>query len=288
MSTPEQIAVSTPKQVAELFASRWARAARPGVPGAPHGPVLIATDFDGVLAPLVDDPLSSRPTPAASAALDRLAGLDTALVCTALVSGRALDTLAQLSGAPAGTFLVGSHGSERGVVAESAPPGEHPQVRSDARALDAEQQATLERLVHALTAIAHGADGAWVETKPAGAVLHTRTAARSAAARATAEAVALAPGLGLEPLQGKDVVEYAVLPASKGTALQALRAELSAPLVVYLGDDVTDERAFAVLGETDLGVKVGAGPTVAAARVAGPQEAADLLLRVGEVLEHGL
>ncbi|TGJ95369.1 hypothetical protein DLJ96_12365, partial [Actinotalea fermentans ATCC 43279 = JCM 9966 = DSM 3133] len=35
------------------------------------GPVLVASDFDGVLAPLGDDPLASRPTPAAAAALAR-------------------------------------------------------------------------------------------------------------------------------------------------------------------------------------------------------------------------
>ena len=48
-------------------------------------------------------------------------------------------------------------------------------------------------------------------------------------------------------LHGKDVVEISVLKASKGDALVALRDELGASVVLYAGDDVTDEHAFEVL-----------------------------------------
>ncbi len=61
--------------------------------------VLVALDFDGVLAPLVDDPGTSTVTPAAAAALDRLAGGPAHL---ALVSGRVLAELA-------GALLVNPH-----------------------------------------------------------------------------------------------------------------------------------------------------------------------------------
>src|SRR5665647_2942988 len=73
--------------------------------------VLVALDFDGVLAPLVDDPATSRPLPEASRALDRLAA---ASVHLAVVSGRPLADVARLSRPPSGTFVVGSHGAERG------------------------------------------------------------------------------------------------------------------------------------------------------------------------------
>mgnify|MGYP002651198913 CR=1 FL=1 len=72
---------------------------------------------------------------------------------------------------------------------------------------------------------------------------------------------------GVRHLAGKGVHELSVLQADKGTALRALATELDADAVVYLGDDVTDEHAFAVLGEGDLGIKVGAGETAASARV---------------------
>ncbi|MGO4243227.1 trehalose-phosphatase, partial [Janibacter sp. RAF20_2_2] len=66
---------------------------------------------------------------------------------------------------------------------------------------------------------------------------------------------------------GKGVHELSVLRADKGTALRALATTLGVDASVYLGDDVTDEHAFAVLGPHDLGIKVGAGETAARARI---------------------
>lgn len=79
---------------------------------AASGRVVLALDFDGVLAPLVDDPSTSRALPAAVTALRRLAQVERLVL--ALVSGRAVDDLAGLAEVPAGTWLVGSHGAERG------------------------------------------------------------------------------------------------------------------------------------------------------------------------------
>jgi trehalose 6-phosphate phosphatase len=47
--------------------------------------------------------------------------------------------------------------------------------------------------------------------------------------------------------------------------------------VLYVGDDVTDEDAFAALRPDDVGVKVGAGQTLARYRVADPAAVRDLL-----------
>ena len=76
---------------------------------------------------------------------------------------------------------------------------------------------------------------------------------------------------------GKQVVELAVVETSKGIALQRLRAMLAADAVLYVGDDVTDETAFAVLGPTDVGVKVGPGETLATYRIDGPEDVRSLL-----------
>ena len=72
--------------------------------------VVVATDFDGVLAPLVDDPRDSRPLPGTMDSLMALAGTEGTTV--ALVSGRALGSLTEVSGAQAPLLLYGSHGAE--------------------------------------------------------------------------------------------------------------------------------------------------------------------------------
>lgn len=243
------------------------------------GPVLVATDFDGVVAPLVDRPDDSRPTAVASEALARLAAGPSAHVRLALVSGRRLADLARLSRVPDGTLLVGSHGAERGLV--GAGGLEHTPV-----ALDRAQADRLATLTSAFEAVARTAEGAWVERKPTAAVLHVRLASRSDAAGASVAAVAASEALGLPAMRGKDVVETAVVPTSKGQALDELRAQTGARAVFYMGDDVTDERAFAVLRDGDVSVRVGPGETVARHRVADPDAAAAVLARLADLLGH--
>ena len=63
----------------------------------------------------------------------------------------------------------------------------------------------------------------------------------------------------------------------KGAALQRLRDAHGSTGVLYVGDDVTDEDAFAVLRPQDVGVKVGGGETLAGYRVADPAAVRDLL-----------
>ena len=72
--------------------------------------LLVASDFDGTLAPIVNDPTGARPLPRAAEALIALAALPSTEVM--LVSGRALEVLREYSGMPASVHLVGSHGAE--------------------------------------------------------------------------------------------------------------------------------------------------------------------------------
>jgi len=72
---------------------------------------------------------------------------------------------------------------------------------------------------------------------------------------------------GVEATEGKAVIELAVIKTSKGHALDALRVRSGADAVIYLGDDVTDEKAFAHLGAGDVSIKVGDGPTIARHRI---------------------
>lgn len=243
------------------------------------GALLVALDFDGTLAPLVDDPSASVMTGAARAAVDRLgalAGADGTTTALALVSGRDLADLAVRARPPVGTYLVGSHGAETGRVTADGVEG----VPLD---LTADQQEALVALRAGLADAVDGRGGAWVQDKPSAAVLHTRRSSRADAAAAEADADAVAERLGLHAMHGKDVVEIGVVPTSKGLAVDHLRDVVAratrqdAARVLYAGDDTTDETVFAVLGDGDLGVKVGPGTTRATRRVADADALAALL-----------
>lgn len=234
--------------------------------GVRRGATLVALDFDGVLAPLVDDPAESRALPASSAALAHLAA---ASVPLALVSGRALEDLWVVARPPVGAHLVGGHGAEHGRATADG-------LVREPLALPPEAARTLEELAAGLEALVAGTT-ARVEHKPASVVLHTRTAAPDDAARLTRAAASAGHDAGVDVLAGKDVVELSVLDVSKGEALRGLRDRLGVAQVFYAGDDVTDERAFAALEPQDVTVKVGPGPTAARHRVADPAAVAALL-----------
>lgn len=248
--------------------------------------LLIALDFDGTLSYLVEDPSQSRPTAAAASVLPRLARHPR--VDLALISGRPGATLAELAQPPLGTHLIGSHGAEIGVMGTSG-------FEAEVLTLTQAQEALLNRVRAELTEIAARHEGVWVEDKPASAALHTRPASAEVAALATDEALAGPVQLdGVVVLQGKSVVEIGVLRATKGDAITQLRHTLADPPVLFMGDDVTDEHAFAVLNHvdsetatpSDVGVKVGPGETAAAYRVADPDAVAETLAYLAEILEN--
>lgn len=222
------------------------------------GPVIVASDFDGVLAPLVDNPEDSRMTEPSARAIAQIAlgaGLGER-VHLALVSGRPLDQLFALASPPVGTHLSGSHGAEKGFVTASA-------LNRQAHELTSAQQRNLATVTLRAQELAARVEGAWVELKPGAAVLHTRLAPPELTGPINRDLLEFCQDLDVHAMAGKDVVEVAVQESSKGAALTALRTELGAHGVIYLGDDVTDETVFEVLGPTDVGVKVGPGPTAA-------------------------
>ncbi len=227
--------------------------------------VVVASDFDGCLAPIVAHPADARPDPAAVTALVALAAVPGTV--TAIVSGRARDDLAALAGLPDDSVaLIGSHGTE-------FDDGFRTAITDDQRTL-------LAVLVADLTGISARFPGTMVETKPASTVLHVRNAVDPGAATGALEAALLGPAArpGVHATEGKAVLELAVIETGKGHALDLLRNRCGADAVCYLGDDVTDEHAFGHLrGTADLSIKVGAGDTVARYRIDGPGEVGDVL-----------
>ncbi len=224
--------------------------------------LLVGCDYDGTLAPLVDDPTMAAPIPEAVAAVRALAALPQTTV--AVVSGRSLRDLATLSRLPSEVHLVGSHGSEfdLGFIQRLAP----------------ELVEMYDRLRAELEKILQDHPGVRLETKPASIAVHVRGVDEAIGERAL-EAVRCGPATwpGIHVTQGKNIVELSLIPTDKGEAIGALRVQASASAVLYIGDDITDENAFAQLHGPDLGIKVGPGTTLATQRVDEPIDAVRVL-----------
>lgn len=225
--------------------------------------VLVATDYDGVVAPIVDDPSAAIPLPGTVAALESLAELPG--VGVALVSGRDRATLGELSGVGEAIMTVGSHGAEWAEGFDGA--------------LDAAALSRRDAVLDGLRVVAGRYPGAAVEVKPLGAALHVRNVVDPAAASKALEEARRGAGSvdGVHATDGKAVLELTVMETSKGKALNTLRERCTAQAVLYLGDDVTDEKAFDVLDSPgDVAIKVDPDPAVVTAaryRVDGPADA---------------
>ena len=242
---------------------------------AAAAPLLVATDFDGVLAPFEADPMRATPLPGTVDTLRALARRPG--VHVAVVSGRDLGTLRALTGiSPTEPIvLIASHGAESSSEA----------VRSamEAAAVTPDDEATLATLrndIEALVKEHHPQAG--IEYKTAAVVVHTRGLPRDVADSAIADARRVAlDHSGVKVLKGKSVLELSVSHADKGSAVTALGRHVGAVARVYLGDDVTDEDAFMRMTRPDdLTVKVGAGSTAARYRVDDEAAAAELLRRL--------
>ncbi len=229
--------------------------------------LLVASDFDGTIAPIVDDPLLAEADRESVVALKALSQMPQTHV--AIISGRALADLAPRTREIEEIHLVGSHGSEfeAGFVAP----------------LPVDVQEKLARLIEELQRIAGSDPGFIVEIKPAAAAFHYRKAP-DGAARAAVDAVMSGPATwpGVYVRSGKKVIELSVVETNKGMAIQRLRQRLGATAVLFMGDDVTDEDVFRTLAGPDIGVKVGPGETAAKHHIPDTLGVARLLATVSE------
>lgn len=229
--------------------------------------LLVASDYDGTLSEIVEDPSAARPYREALVALKSLAELPRTHV--AVISGRSLADLDAHIGHPQHLHLVGSHGSE-------FDPGFAGSLDGESLRLRLEVESELKKVASRFTGVS-------LEPKPASVALHYRRADPSVHAEVI-EAVEQGPAKldGVHVGHGKCVVELSVISTNKGEALARLRHRLGASGAVFFGDDVTDERAFETLSGPDLGIKVGEGESSASARVSGPVEVARTLAALAE------
>lgn len=229
--------------------------------------LLVCCDFDGVLAPIVPDPMTAAPRRESVVAMRALADLPQTHV--AVVSGRSLRDLATLSRLPEEIRLVGSHGSEFEVGWAAELPGP--------------LQALRTRVIHDLTELAKRTPGAHAEPKPTGVAFHYRNVDADLASLAIEEIMADVTDLdGVHVKHGKAVLELTVVRTSKGSAIEVLRRHVGASAVLFVGDDVTDEDGFATMSGPDVGVKVGDGSTQAAYRVVDTEAVSRVLAMLSE------
>jgi trehalose 6-phosphate phosphatase len=237
---------------------------------APH--LLIGLDFDGTLAPIVNEPADAVLAREMRALLEELA--NRAETTVAILSGRSLDDVRQRVGLP-GLIYSGNHGLE---IAGAGLFFVEP--------LAASRQETLRQFANDLSA--RLVPMAAVEDKGLTASVHVRqtpTVYQSRVRQIVDERVA-GHSLHFHVTTG-DMV-YEIRPRvdwHKGAAINWIRQRLdiNGAAVVYVGDDDTDEDAFAAL-PNEITVRVGnAVATLANYRLANPDEVAVFLSRLADL-----
>ncbi|MDI2131212.1 trehalose-phosphatase [Yinghuangia seranimata] len=236
------------------------------------GRAVVALDFDGTLAPIVDDPEAARADADAVVALSRLAPHLAAVV---VVTGRpaavavAYGRFAGVPGLDRLTVL-GHYGLERWDAVSGRVLA--PEVPEGVDRVRAELPGLLASLGMWATT--------WTEDKGSALAVHTRRAPDPDAAleelRAPLGELAVRHGLVVEP--GRYVLELRPAGMDKGRALTGFLAEHDAAAVLFAGDDLGDLAAFDAV-ETLRGSGV-AGLTVcsASAEVRELAERADLVV----------
>jgi len=229
--------------------------------------LLVGSDFDGTLAPIVSMPGSARALENSLATLEHLVERG---VHVAVVSGRSFEALRRVVPVP-GATLLGDYGLE-------APTDE------EKEALRAFNEKVLAEFV--------GVEGVVVEPKPGSTSVHYRDNP-AAGDHVYATLAPLASDLGLHAGIGRLVVEVRPSDADKGLALRRLLERLRPRAVVFAGDDEGDRSAFEVAASSGLrhlvvGVRSAeVSPTLfdrCDAVIGGPSDWASVLARIDGLL----
>ena len=124
-----------------------------------------------------------------------------------------------------------------------------------------------------------------MEDKPASVALHVREVPSDRAAAALDQLREAALDVdGASVKDGSAVLELFTRGASKGDALVRLAAEVGSVMTVFVGDDLTDEDAFAALSAADVSIKVGASDSAARHRLRDTDAVAEWLRRLADKL----
>jgi len=221
---------------------------------------LFFLDYDGTLAPIVDDPDEATPHPDVPALLREL----DARFPVWIVTGRDLRALSSFLDQP--LPAIGLHGAQKGVIGEEV----HHLMPDDAAE-------ALRHLRHSVPTV----EGLQVEEKDRAFAVHYREADPDEARRRLSAWLDAMPEM-LDAIWGKKVVELRPEGLTKGTAVRRIADDHPDRTPVYLGDDTTDEDAFEALQALDrpaVTVRIGEEETRADHRLAGPDEVVAYLRR---------
>lgn len=240
--------------------------------------VLLLSDYDGTLTPIVAQPELAVLGQEPKQALLRLSHQDKFIV--GIVSGRSLSDVASMTGLP-NLVYAGSHGLE---ISGPALDFVHP----DAKAFNATRILIIQDLQEKLSSL----PGVFIEDKGLTISVHYRQAPDEMAGEVesrfnTAVSPYLKPG-GWKTTGRKKVFEVRPdIPWDKGKAIAYLQdAHPRASLTFYLGDDLTDEDGFAVV-QSSGGIAIFVGParqpTKALHHLDSPQEVVETLQLIGQM-----
>lgn len=207
---------------------------------------LFFLDYDGTLAPIVDDPMQAFPHPEVEGLLAALEARHPVWI----VTGRYLRDLSTFFERP--FRAIGLHGLQEGAIGGPVETA----VTDDVRDAIAAMRAGVPVL-----------DGLAVEEKGPTFAVHYRKVADEATAREHLRSWTEGMPDTLDAIWGKKVVEVRPRGIDKGVAVRRIADMQPDRVPLYLGDDVTDEDAFAALDGRGVTIKVGAGPTKARYRV---------------------
>jgi trehalose-phosphatase len=239
--------------------------------------VAVLLDYDGTLTRIVARPELAVAPDGTAELLESLARH-----CTVgIISGRDLRDLCSMID-PAGVWMAGSHGFD-----VRAPDGGHHEVEA-ARPYVAELSDAADQLQRTVSEV----PGAWVERKAFAVAVHYRQVDDQLVPRLDEVVARTADTFsGLRRTGGKRIFELRPAVAwDKGRALwflleqAGLRPDEVVP--IYIGDDVTDEDAFAALTDKGVGIVVTEvdRPTAATQRLRDPAEVRSFLRALAAAL----
>lgn len=232
---------------------------------------LLLVDFDGTLAPIVNDPAEAAPSKTIRQALHQLAENCDIVV----ISGRNR-TFLEETFADIPLQLVAEHG------AFQKKPG------LDWQRLDLSTDDWVEPVRSLLNQYLERFPGSFIETKETAIAWHYR---RVESDDVETQAVDLANQLRamhsatpLTVIQGSKVVEVKPALHSKGTVAASLYEQATYDFIVSIGDDTTDEDMFRQLPNSAYTIKVGPGTSFARYRLARQLDVERLLHLLSETL----
>ena len=209
--------------------------------------LVIGLDFDGTLAPIVDNPEYAHIHPDAG---DVLVALAAQVRAVAVITGRPARQALDLGGLEEVGNAIGESGRELFVLGQY---GNERWTSTDRRVISPKPPRGLATFMGEIPRLLRRAEatGAWVEEKGLAVAVHTR---RLDDPEGTFERLlplvseaAKSHDLDVEP--GRWVVEVRAPGMHKGAAVRRLTDEVGAKAFVFCGDDLGDVEAFKAVEE---------------------------------------